>query len=240
MNTSKELVGYSLATIECMARELFRQRPDVKPDPPIRLEWLIENYRPGEVALVIEMGLRSKHKVEGGIWREEGSRNQAVFVDYGVYIGPWPEYNAVLGEEFAHLMIHPSLLIQIDSAEDFIALQGRPEWEMWERDARRYSRAIRMPAGAFTSEAEELYASVVAEHGFADAGVIEKRVRNGLCQKFRVPADDAIRRMLSHPCELTRRIHASVLAYERTLLPASTTLSPSRAFQPLLRGFDLD
>lgn len=240
MNTTLELVGYSPATIERMARELFRQRPDVKCIPPIRLEWLIENLRPDDVQLEIVMGLRNDHKVEGGIWKEAGTHRQTVFIDWGICIGPWPEYNAVLGEEFAHLMIHPSLLIQVNSVEDFIALQSMPEWDTWERDARRYSRAIRMPVVPFVAEAERLYRQVTAEHGFGSIEVIEKLVRNGLCQKFRVPADDALRRMLSHPCEITRRIQISSLAYSTTLLPSGTTLSPTASFQKLLTGFDLD
>src|SRR5687767_8983178 len=132
MNSSKELIGYTPSTIECMARELFRQRQDVKCVPPIRLEWLIENLRPDDIELEIVMGLLQNHGVEGGIWKEAGSRRQTVFVDWGIYMGPWADYNAVLGEEFAHLMIHPALLIQVKSVEDFIALQNQPEWEMYE------------------------------------------------------------------------------------------------------------
>src|SRR5688572_15470887 len=101
MNTSRELIGYSPSTIECMARELFKERQDVKCIPPIRLEWLIENLRPEDVQLEIVMGLLAKHKVEGGIWKEAGTKRQTVFVDYGIYTGPWAEYNAVLAEEFA-------------------------------------------------------------------------------------------------------------------------------------------
>jgi hypothetical protein len=208
--------------------------------PPIRLEWLIENLRPDDVQLEIVMGLLHQHGVEGGIWKESGSRRQTVFVDWGIYMGPWAQYNAVLGEEFAHLMIHPALLIQVKSVDDFIALQSQPEWEMYERDARRYSRAVRMPPIPFVAEAEELYGQVVAEHNFGNVELIEKLVRNGLCQKFRVPADDAIRRMLGHPCEISRRIQLSVASYSPRLLPAGTTLSPSPAFQRSLAGFDLD
>src|SRR4051812_6237554 len=118
MNTSMELVGLSPSAIERRAKDLFSERQDVKCSPPIRLEWLIENLRQDDVQLEIVMGLRNKHKVEGGIWRETGTRRQTVFVDYGIHIGPWPEYNAVLGEEFAHLMIHPALLMQVNCVED--------------------------------------------------------------------------------------------------------------------------
>lgn len=68
MNASESLIGYSASQIECMARELFKRRPDVKCEPPIRLEFLIENMP--DVQLQIEMGLLSKHGVEGGIWKE--------------------------------------------------------------------------------------------------------------------------------------------------------------------------
>jgi len=239
MNASQELVGRTPAQIECMVKELFKRRQDVRCEPPIRLEWLIENEE--NVRLEIVMGLRADHGVEGGIWKEQGSKELTVFIDWGICIGPWPEYNAVLGEEFAHLVVHPALLIQVKSVEDFIALQRHPEWTRYERDARRFSRALRMPTGPFVAEAEQLYAQVVAEHSFGDPDTIEKFVRNGLCQKFRVPSDDAIRRMLCHPCELSRRIQMSVHAYSSTLLPADSTLAPaSHSLQKKFAGFDLD
>ena len=70
--------------------------------------------------------------------------------------------------------------------------------------------------------------------------LIEKLVRNGLCQKFRVPADDALRRMLRHPWEIIRRIQISSLGYSEVLLRSGTTRSPTPAFQKLFAGFHLD
>jgi len=239
MNASQALVGITPAQTECMVRELFKRRQDVKCEPPINLEWLIEGEE--NVRLEAVMGLRADHGVEGGIWKEEKSHQLTVFVDHTIFIGPWPQYAVVLGEEYSHLIVHPALLIQVKSVEDFIALQRDPEWERYERDARRFSRALRMPAGPFAGEAEQLYQQVIAEHSFGDPDTIEKYVRNGLCQKFRVPVDDAIRRMMTPPCELSRRIQMSVHAYSDILLPADSTLVPSsQLLQKHLIGFDLD
>jgi hypothetical protein len=238
MNASQELIGVTPSQIECMVRELFKRRQDVRCEPPIRLEWLIENEE--NVQLETVMGLRAAHGVEGGIWKQEGSRQLTVFVDYGICIGPWPEYAAVLAEEFAHLVLHRALLIQVKSIEDFIALQKNPEWERYERDARRYSRALRMPAGPFVFEAQRLYEQVVAGGSFGDVDTVEKLVRNGLCQKFRVPHDDALRRMLTYPCEISRRIQASVLSYSPTLLPAGAVLTHTASVQKSLIGLNLD
>ena len=239
MNASRALVGYTQTQLECISKEIFRRRPEIACSPPIRLEFLIENTP--NVQLEIVMGLLANHKVEGGIWKESMTKQLTVFVDWGIYMGSWAGYNAVLGEEFAHLSIHPALLLQVDSVEAFLKLQLDPEWERYERDARRFSRALRMPAAPFIAHAEEIYQQVALDNDFGDADRIDKLVRNGLSQAFRVPPEDAQRRMLDPLCQLTNRIRLSVQACEGTLVPPEWSVSvspPSR--QPLLEGFDLD
>jgi len=234
------LIEYSPSQIECMVTELFKRRPDVKASPPVRLEWLIENSE--DLALETDMALQSNHKVQGGIWKEPNTRKLTIFVDW--YIAtkrPWPEYNAVLGEEFAHIQLHQSLIIQVRSVEDFLALQRDPNWYRYERDARRYSRALRMPGTAFVAAAEETYREVRREFGFIEPDRMESHIQHRLAQQFRVPADDAQRRMRDMMFRIDERIQLSVLARQIELLPLDciiTAKPPLR--QQSFSEFDLD
>ncbi len=112
--------------------------------------------------------LISAFKVEGCVCKEFMSKAVTVFVDWSLLSKPWPEYGAVIGEEFAHLHLHGSCFNFVNSVEDFIELQHDEEWHRFERDARYFSAAVRMPAELLVAEAEAVYPRVVDEHGFDD------------------------------------------------------------------------
>ncbi len=143
MDIPGDLVRYSQGQIECMAKELSRSRPDVPNLAPINVERLIENSP--DVDLQIRESLKTRHRVEGCVCKERHSKNLTVFVDMGVFRGPWANYNTVLGEEFAHIKLHGALFLKVQAIEDFLQLQRHEQWHRIERDAKAFSRAIRLP-----------------------------------------------------------------------------------------------
>lgn len=232
MDIPLRLIEYTTLTLECMAKDLFRVRPRVVLSPPIDLEFLIENEP--DLTLAIKDGLANRYSVEGCVLKVQNSHDLHVWVDYQIYAGNWPRYNAVLAEELAHIILHKSLLLKVKSVEDFIALQKHPEWERYERDAKRFSRMVRMPAELFIADAEATYPRLVAEHGFADPIQIFKLLRNALAAKFEASPEDAQRRMLDVACNLERRVLMSVQAGRSTLAPASHVVSVRPERQPML------
>lgn len=216
------LITYSDAEIERLARDALRRRPDVDLKAPINVELLVENE--ANVSLEIMYGLVHKHRVEGCVCKKYMSHELIVGVDQQILAGAWPAYNAVLGEEYAHIRLHPALFLYVETATDFIRLQADPQWPRFEGDARRFSSAIRMPAELVCQAAEVIYARVVREDGFGNAVTIEKAVRNRLAVEFRVSLDDMQSRICSWPCDLRSRILASVQARSLVLIPESWSI----------------
>src|SRR5436309_1293436 len=107
MEIPRKLIDFTTLTLECMARDLFRTRPRISFAPPIDLEFMIENE--GDVTLAMKDGLVARYNVEGCVLKEEASHDLHVWIDYPIYLGPWPRYNAVLAEEFSHIILHKSL-----------------------------------------------------------------------------------------------------------------------------------
>lgn len=224
------LIEYHMHTLECMAREVFLRRPRMVFAPPIDLEFLIENE--GDLTLATKSGLVVRYKVEGCVLKEEGTRELHVWIDHNIYLSGWANYNAVLAEEFAHIHLHKSLLLKVRTVEDFIALQNHPEWERYERDAKRFGRMLRMPAELFIGEAESIYRRLVNEHGFGDPLSICKLLRNALAFKFESSPIDAQTRMTDAACNIEKRALASVQAGELELLPERFALSARHERQP--------
>ena len=232
---TKGLFEFSVTQLEQKARETLRRRVDIDHAVPIRIEFLLESTE--NVELDIIDGLRYRFNIEGCIYKPYMSKTLKVFIDYGIFAGQKAIYHSVLGEEFAHIHLHQSLILQVESEQDFIDLQNDPEWPRFESDARRYSAAIRMPSDLLITEAEEEYRRVVEEQGFGDSSIIEKLLRNRLAQRFIVPNAEMARRMKQWPCGITSRVHASVAQSRAHLLPAqwSQSVQPSEQQRRLFR-----
>lgn len=216
------LITYRDSEIERLAQDTLRRRPDVEFKAPINIELLVENE--ANVSLEVMYGLVHKHRVEGCVCKKYMSHELIVGVDQVMLAGPWPAYNAVLGEEYAHIRLHPALFLYVETAADFVGLQADPQWPRFERDARRFSAAIRMPTELVCPEAEAIYGHVVREDGFGNVVAIEKSIRNRLAEHFRVSLSDMQSRMQSWPCNLLDRIRMSIQSRSLTLIPGSWSL----------------
>ena len=212
------LITYSASQIECLAANAIRRRPDVEcVAPPINIEKLIHNMP--DIDIDYRPELKARHRCEGCVCKEPFGKMRWVVIDDTMLAGPWADFNAVLAEEFAHIMIHPALFDFVKCPDDFVELQLDPQWARYEADARRYSLAIRVPDCLVVGEVEHAYASAVNEWGFGDSEIIETMVVNRMAERFRVSPEDAGRRITNYPCDLRDRLRNSIQARELSLMP---------------------
>jgi len=228
------LVKYTISQLENKAELALRQRPDVNFTAPINLELLVE--RLPDVELEVRAGLRTNFRCEGCVCKHDAScKDISVIIDNGIYRGPWADYNTVLGEEYAHLILHPALLLYVTTPEDFVALQNDTAWHQFEQDARWFSLAVRMPPKLVREEVSLSYKRIVNEHGFGDTAVVEAFIRNSIAQKFRVTAYDVRRRLSSFPCDIQDCLSNSIQSRSLALLADDWTVrAASPQSQPSL------
>ena len=212
------LITYSDADLERKARELFRRRPHIPLSVPIKIKRLVEHEV--DVCLKFYNGLRATFGIEGAVGKGFMTRTRFVCVDATFLNRPWPEYSAVLAEEFSHIHLHPALVQMVNDIEDFIAIQGDPQWPRFERDAKSFSLAIRIPLELLIPLAETTYERLVDEHGFGDLSRIQKLLRHELATIFRVPPEDMQRRLAQSTCGINRRVAASVVIASLALQPS--------------------
>jgi hypothetical protein len=226
------LVEYTRGQLECMAADILRRRVDVPFRAPINVERLLESR---DIWIRPLTGLLNKFSVEGAVCNELMSKRLTVFVDYNLANGiDDARYAAVIGEEFAHISLHQSQIMQVKSVEDFLELRQCPQWRQIEKDARLFSAAIRMPEVLITRSAERIYRETVDEFGFGDPHGIAKFVRNRLAEHFVVPVDEMQSRLIQWPCPIMARVIASVQATSDGLLPSGESQPRTYSQRPLI------
>lgn len=237
-----DLATYSENELERLAEQHLHRRPDVLHAAPIDLELLIDQHSE-DVSLHLEDDLAARHKVEGGVWKDaHGNHELLVVIDRSLFMGPWAAYNRALGEEYAHLCIHQALLLLVRTVDDFVALQSDPQWARHERDARRFSDAVRMPRDLLAAEASSAYAHAVDEHGFGDSARVLSLVRSRLASRFQTSMPDMRRRLQQPQVALEERLLRSLQACETSLMPESWTVEarPPRTQSTFWKASDFD
>lgn len=231
---------YTPMQLEQMAHDTLRRRSDVPFAPPIKIERLLTNLP--DLSIQYEYGLDNEHGIEGCICKQFMCKTLTVFIDRRIMEGEYAKYNRVLGEEFAHIVIHPSMFTDINSVEQFVEHQSHPMWARWESDARRFSGAIRMPPSLVVEELGKAYGQIVDDVGFGNAAVIENRIKMRLAELFRVSPEEIWRRLVEPPCSLRDSLLNSIQSRNSTLLPTEWTVKaiPPMAQQSLFRRSERD
>jgi hypothetical protein len=232
---TKGLFELTVTELEQKAKDLLRRRVDIDHVAPIRIEYLLESTENVELDVIDD--LRCRFNIEAFIYKPYMTKTLRVYVDSAIFAGPKANYHCVLGEEWAHLQLHQSLILQVESEQDFVDLQNDPEWPRFEQDARYFSAAIRMPCDLLLHEANMEYGRVVAEHGFGDPAAVEKLLRNRLAQRFVVPNPEMAKRMKEWPCGIRSRVFSSLREHRAELRPVEWSLSeqPTDSHHQLFR-----
>ncbi len=227
------LVNYTRSQLECHAAELLRTRSDVVFRIPVNVERLLEGIP--NVDLRPMSGLLNKFSVEGAVCNQLLSKKITVFVDQNIFNGhDDARFAAVIGEELAHITLHPALIMQVKGVEDFLELRQCPQWRQIESDARLFSAAVRMPEFAIRRRAEGAYLRVIDEFGFSDPHAAALHVRNLLAEQFVVPVEDMQSRLIQWPCEIMASVIASVQGRHDSLQLSAPATPPSYVQRKLL------
>jgi hypothetical protein len=218
------LVEYTDAQLEQLAHDYLRSRVDVQLKLPINVEALLQGCR--YVGLIDTVpGIAEKVAVEGCLCRHRNGSDLIIYIDEDIAnYATKAKYNAVVAEELAHAVLHPAVFMQVKSFSAFLEVQNSPEWHRMERDAKRFSAAVRMPFRTLVVSAESIYPEIVQEHGFGQIWKIEKLLRNALAERFVVPQEDMQRRLLEWPCLVLERAAMSVQASSPKLLPSDAAI----------------
>jgi hypothetical protein len=226
------LFEFSESELEDKASELIVARPDAATSIPIDIELLLELLPNTE--LQIRDGLFSEYSIEGCIIREVHSKRIKVLIDDSVAEGDEARYRATVGEEFAHLILHQSLIMQVKTVEEFVELQQDRNWTYYERDARRFSSMLRIPALELEVAATAAYERCVKRGDDDDATVVRQRICVELANLFQVFQNEMSRRFSSYRLSLDERIIKSVLSHSPKLLAPHTALVPRRRQKMLI------
>ncbi len=203
------LVDYTDIQLEQMAHEYLRKRQDVQFKIPVNVEALLDGCENVDVDDVADISRYAR--IEGCVCRHMNGRDLKVYIDRRIVdFSPKPAYFAVVAEELAHIVLHQGIFIQIKSFYEFLDFQKSPHWHRIERDARRFSAAIRMPYKNLVMAAEKTYPEIIDEHGYGDTWSIQKLLRNALAEMFAVPQTDMHSRLMQWPCHIFDRATASI------------------------------
>src|SRR5262249_16889263 len=98
-----------------------------------------------------------------------GHRFLVVVIDWGIMNhhdqSPFP---FALPEEIGHMHLHRAVMLDINSVDDFLDLQEHPNWDIAERDAKFWARALLMPSHLLEPLSQLIYRRVARELGFGD------------------------------------------------------------------------
>jgi|HubBroStandDraft_4_1064222.scaffolds.fasta_scaffold85861_4 Zn-dependent peptidase ImmA (M78 family) len=77
-----------------------------------------------------------------------------------------------VAEEIGHVILHDSIIQQVEQPEDFIELQRHEKWHYMERNAKKFAAYLLMPAQRLLVSARALYPKLVAVAGFNNPDAI--------------------------------------------------------------------
>jgi hypothetical protein len=215
--TLEGLVEYSDPQLEQMAHAYLGERVDVQFRVPVNVEALLEGCPNVDVDDVAD--IMKYTRTEGCVCRHMNGKDLKVFIDRDIIdSGPRADYLAVVAEELAHVVLHPAIFMQIKSFPQFLEVQRSPLYHRIERDAKRFSLAIRMPPKNLVCAAEKMYPEIASEHGFESIWAVQKLLRNSLADQYCVPQKDMHGRLMQWPCFVYDRVAATVLCKRDRLL----------------------
>ncbi len=218
--TLEGVVEYPDHQLEQMAHDYLRTRSDVQFKIPVNVEAMLEGCPNVDIEDIPDMVKFAR--TEGCLCRHMNGKDLRLFIDRNIIDhAPCANYLAVLAEELAHVVLHPAIFMQIKSFPEFLEVQRSPLYHRIERDARRFSAAIRMPYKNLVCAAEQLYPEIVDEHGYDHVWTVQKLLRNALAEKFCVPQVDMHSRLMQWPCHVYDRVSATVLCKLGKLLSAA-------------------
>lgn len=232
--------SYTRLELERSASSLLSSRPGVSDSAPVAIGVLLEKMPDYAFTIPCPL-LADRIGTEGMVLTPTFMhRVLVVVIDHAIMAQRDPApYNMTLAEEIGHMHLHRSVMLDIESIEEFMMLQEHPRWEFAESDARFWGRAILMPAHLLEPVADRIYRRLTASLGFVDLFHFSAVFTSHLATTFEVPLHDAQKRLDSYPGDLRGRLEKSFAARSDTLLSPSDDVVVCSRFQQELTNLQL-
>lgn len=199
---------YTVKQIENRAIQLLAEQLGQELTIPVDVELILE--RLDGVFFDIWPGLRGNHSVEGMVCRDTQTGEICVFIDDLLADNNPNRYRMTVAEELGHVILHRSVIEQVEQPRDFLELQRHQLWYEMDRNAKRYAAAVLMPRQQVVAYAEELYPRLVAVAGFGHVQAVQNQLVARLATRFEVSRQTMEIRLREWPVQVTGRVQAAM------------------------------
>lgn len=175
---------YTASQLEQMAISLLNKRLKVI-TVPVDVDYLLEQEP--RVLLDYLPGIKDRFGVAGIVYREyEGRLLVMIDAQIADSVKHHNFYRFTVAEELGHVRLHRKIIEQITDLEMAIQLHEHPEYEVMDRNAKRFAAAILMPSECVLQNARELYPTLVEIAGFKNRQAIKNYMASELSKKYGV------------------------------------------------------
>jgi hypothetical protein len=199
---------FTVRDIEAQVSALFARHPVARAVPvPIDLLVELEGVR-----LDIMRGLEERLGIHGATMRDITTGQVWIFIDDRLADEDRAlnRYRSTVSEELGHVVLHRDVIDQVSTEEDFRTLQRHPDWQVVERNAKRFGASTLMPANEVIRSAERIYPELVRVAGFGDPDAILKHLSALLARQFQVSPESMRYRLREWPIHIERRVRDGV------------------------------
>jgi hypothetical protein len=187
---------FQISELERIARRLLEERFPEGVPIPIDIDYLAES-EPG-VSLDIMPGLRHDFGIAGAVVVHPKERQFTILIDQSVADGNAAFYRFTLAEEFSHLVLHRSVLEQIETVEDAARLHASPAYyDHLDRNAKWLASALLMPEWCLQEDARALFSTLRTAR--LDEPTLTYKLTIRLAQRYNVSQAAMSHRLRNRP-----------------------------------------
>lgn len=204
----EEIPTYSAGELERVADRLLRERSQPEVVIPIDVDLLVEQ-EPG-VILDYRSGLERAFGVVGVVVHYPEEEMFAIYIDQEVADHRPNFYRFTLAEEFAHLVIHRSVIQQAKTLDDAVWLHEWLRYKEIDRNAKRLAAALLMPPRHVLKDAADLYQGMVRHVGFENPPAVKKYLVDQLSRRYQVSREAMGHRLDEWPIRVMEKVDAAM------------------------------
>lgn len=200
---------YTVSQLERKARDLLERRLSLPITIPVDIDYLLEK-EPG-VLLDYIPGIRERFGVAGLVYREDHHRFRVIIdAEIADSVRYQNFYRFTVAEELGHIRLHRKIIEQITNLDTAIELHEQSEYEIMDRNAKRFAAAILMPSEYVLQDFRELYPKLVKVAGFGDRDAIKSHMANLLSKKYQVSMETMSHRLNEWPIKVYEKIDVAM------------------------------
>ncbi len=198
-----EIPTYKVTELERKAIRILGERCRPSITIPVDIDLLVEQ-EPG-VLLDIKPGLLERYSIAGMVVRKDDGTFEVLIEEFIADHRP-NFYRFTVAEEFAHIILHRSILEKVTDIETAISLLEWKGYDEIDRNAKRFAAALLMPSRQLIEDARELYPQLVGLAGFNNPDAIKARLASNLSKKYLVSAEAMRHRLGEWPIQTMKKI----------------------------------